>query len=49
MQWMQYSNVSVDADAEKADELFSILMGSEVAPRKKFIQTRAKSVENLDI
>ncbi|MFA6475483.1 MAG: DNA topoisomerase (ATP-hydrolyzing) subunit B [Patescibacteria group bacterium] len=36
-------------DAEKADEMFDILMGSEVAPRKRFIQTRAKSVTNLDI
>ena len=36
-------------DAEKASEIFDILMGSEVAPRKKFIQTHAKSVENLDI
>ena len=36
-------------DASKADELFETLMGSEVAPRKKFIQTRAKLVKNLDI
>ncbi|MCL5410482.1 MAG: DNA topoisomerase (ATP-hydrolyzing) subunit B [Patescibacteria group bacterium] len=35
-------------DAEKADETFSMLMGDQVAPRKKFIQTRAKSVTNLD-
>jgi DNA gyrase subunit B len=40
--------VTVD-DAEKADETFDILMGAEVAPRKKFIQTHAKSVKNLDI
>ena len=36
-------------DAEIANETFDILMGSEVAPRKKFIQTHAKSVQNLDI
>jgi len=36
-------------DAQKADELFDILMGSEVAPRKKFIQAHAKSVQNLDV
>ncbi|HOY56178.1 MAG TPA: DNA topoisomerase (ATP-hydrolyzing) subunit B [bacterium] len=36
-------------DAVKADETFDILMGAEVAPRKKFIQTHAKSVKNLDI
>jgi len=36
-------------DAELADATFSTLMGSEVAPRRKFIQTRAKTVKNLDI
>ncbi len=36
-------------EAAKADEVFEILMGSDVAPRKKFIQTHAKSVKNLDI
>jgi DNA gyrase subunit B len=36
-------------DAQKADEVFDVLMGSEVAPRKKFIQTNAKHVKNLDI
>jgi DNA gyrase subunit B len=36
-------------DAEKADEIFEILMGHEVAPRKRFIQTHAKNVKNLDI
>jgi len=36
-------------DAQKADELFKILMGGEVAPRRKFIQTKAKSVKNLDV
>lgn len=36
-------------DAAKADHVFEVLMGAEVAPRKKFIQTHAKSVKNLDI
>jgi len=36
-------------DAQTADEAFNILMGSDVVPRKKFIQTHAKSVKNLDI
>lgn len=36
-------------DAQRADEMFDILMGSEVAPRKKFIQSNAKSVKDLDI
>jgi len=40
--------VSVE-DAEKADEVFRILMGEEVPPRKHFIQSRAKQVANLDI
>ncbi len=40
--------VTVD-DAEKADAIFNKLMGEEVAPRKNFIQTHAKSVSNLDI
>ncbi|MBP9869424.1 DNA topoisomerase (ATP-hydrolyzing) subunit B [Patescibacteria group bacterium] len=39
--------VSID-DAEAADQTFDMLMGSEVAPRKKFIQTHAKQAE-LDI
>lgn len=36
-------------DAEKADEIFTMLMGDEVPPRKHFIQTHAKLVKNLDI
>jgi DNA gyrase subunit B len=40
--------VSVE-DSEKADEVFRILMGEEVPPRKHFIQSRAKQVANLDI
>ncbi len=40
--------VGVD-DAAEADRTFDMLMGDEVAPRKKFIQTHAKTVRNLDI
>ena len=36
-------------DTLKADDIFDRLMGSDVAPRKRFIQTHAKSVRNLDI
>ena len=38
-------------DAEAADEIFDVLMGSEVAPRKKFIQVHAMNLEldNLDV
>ena len=36
-------------DALKADDIFDRLMGSDVEPRKRFIQTHAKSVRNLDV
>jgi len=36
-------------DAEEADKIFDILMGDEVEPRKKFIQTHAVNVRNLDV
>jgi DNA gyrase subunit B len=36
-------------DAEKADEVFDVLMGEDVSSRKHFIQTHAKNVQNLDI
>ncbi len=36
-------------DAKKADEIFKVLMWDEVAPRRRFIQTRAKQVKNLDV
>jgi DNA gyrase subunit B len=35
-------------DAEEVDRIFTVLMGEEVAPRKKFIQTHAKTA-TLDI
>ncbi len=40
--------VSVD-DAARADQVFDMLMGNNVLPRKNFIQTHAKKVQNLDI
>ena len=36
-------------DAIKADEIFSILMGDDIAPRREFIEKNAKFVKNLDI
>ncbi|TMD81590.1 MAG: DNA topoisomerase (ATP-hydrolyzing) subunit B [Chloroflexi bacterium] len=40
--------VEID-DAVEADKIFDVLMGNEVDPRKRFIQTHAKTVRNLDI
>ncbi|MPZ15622.1 MAG: DNA topoisomerase (ATP-hydrolyzing) subunit B [Chloroflexi bacterium] len=40
--------VEVD-DAVTADEVFDMLMGDSVPPRKRFIQTHARSVRNLDV
>ncbi|MEK7519535.1 MAG: DNA topoisomerase (ATP-hydrolyzing) subunit B [Patescibacteria group bacterium] len=36
-------------DVKEADKIFDTLMGEEVFPRKRFIQTYAKKVKNLDI
>ncbi len=36
-------------DAAEADKLFDVLMGADVEPRAKFIQSHALSVKNLDI
>ena len=40
--------VSIE-DASMADEIFSMLMGDKVAPRKEFIEENARFVRNLDI
>ena len=40
-------NISID-DAAHADEVFTMLMGEEVLPRRRFIQTHAKSA-NIDV
>lgn len=40
--------VSIE-DAAQADQTFDMLMGSSVPPRRRFIQTHAREVRNLDI
>ena len=35
-------------DAAKADEIFTLLMGEKVEPRREYIETNAKFVQNLD-
>ena len=40
--------VSIE-NAMEADQIFSVLMGEEVAPRKKFIEENAQFVRNLDV
>ena len=36
-------------DAMKADAIFNVLMGEEIAPRREFIEKNAKAVRNLDV
>ena len=36
-------------DAIKADAIFNVLMGDEIAPRREFIEKNAKYVTNLDV
>ena len=36
-------------DAAEADRTFDMLMGAKVPPRRRFIQTHAKEVRNLDV
>lgn len=43
-----FLQVNVD-DAKEADDVFDTLMGGEVSSRKKFIQSQAQYVKNLDI
>jgi len=43
-----FKQVTIE-DATQADRVFDDLMGKEVLPRKKFIRSHAKLVQNLDI
>ena len=40
--------VTID-DASVADQIFSMLMGDKVEPRREFIETFAREVTNLDV
>ncbi len=40
--------VAID-NAKEAEKLFNVLMGSEVEPRRRFIEAHARQVQNLDI
>ena len=40
--------VKID-DSVEADNIFTILMGDQVEPRREFIETNALNVQNLDV
>ena len=44
---MLFRSITLE-DAVKADEVFTILMGEEVEPRKQWIESNARYVVNLD-
>ena len=45
--YMLSRRITLD-DAVKADQIFTVLMGEQVEPRKEFIERRAKDAVNLD-
>jgi DNA gyrase subunit B len=41
--------VKLDANSSEAEDIFTVLMGDKVEPRRQFIESHATEVQNLDI
>lgn len=45
----KFLQVKLEPDSSEADDIFTVLMGDKVEPRRQFIQAHAAEVQNLDI